>query len=240
MNNCGISFGNIFKNVASGDTITFHYSLFTLHFSLFTILSPCRGGHWPSAKLPFLGELTLPPGGKVAKIFDFCRMRGNPNPSPTATPSLFTLHYSLFTIHSSLFTIHSSLFTLPPVGAAIGRPPTNCVAICWFSAGKQLVIALRRCDFVKQNHTDEQCSPLRCLTNPPDKGQLADPVTNRAVCRVTNTTRQPVPNCLRALARPTNGNLIIPDSFCNPSQISPEKIRIFYKNNTLQAFFPIV
>ncbi|MBQ3147461.1 MAG: hypothetical protein IJB91_07015 [Oscillospiraceae bacterium] len=34
MNNCGISFGNILKNVASGDTITFHYSLFTLHFSL--------------------------------------------------------------------------------------------------------------------------------------------------------------------------------------------------------------
>ncbi|MBQ3147225.1 MAG: hypothetical protein IJB91_05800, partial [Oscillospiraceae bacterium] len=46
------------------------------------------------------------------------------------------------------------------VGAAIGRPPTNCNAICWFSAGKQSVIALRRCDFVKQNHTDEQCSPL--------------------------------------------------------------------------------
>ena len=31
MDNCGISFGNIFKNVAFGDTSTFHYSLFTIH-----------------------------------------------------------------------------------------------------------------------------------------------------------------------------------------------------------------
>ena len=59
------------------------------------------------------------------------------------------------------------------VGAAIGRPPTNCNAICWFSAGKQLVIALRRCDFVEQNHADERCSPLRCVTKLPDKQELA-------------------------------------------------------------------
>ena len=60
------------------------------------------------------------------------------------------------------------------VGAAIGRPPTNCNAICWFSAGKQSVIAFRRCDFVSQNHPDERSSPLRCLTKRPNKRGLAD------------------------------------------------------------------
>jgi len=58
------------------------------------------------------------------------------------------------------------------VGAAIGRPPTNCVAICWFSAGKQSVIAFWRCDFVLQNHPDERCSPLRRLTKLPDKREF--------------------------------------------------------------------
>ena len=58
------------------------------------------------------------------------------------------------------------------VGAAIGRPPTNCNAICWFSAGKQSIIALRRCDFVKQNHADERCSPLLSLTQLPEKWQF--------------------------------------------------------------------
>jgi len=34
-------------------------------------------------------------------------------------------------------------------------------------------------------------------------------VTIRAVCRVTNTTRQPVPNCPQVHTRPINGNLFI-------------------------------
>ena len=83
------------------------------------------------------------------------------------------------------------------VGAAIGRPPTNCNAICWFSAGKQSVIALRRCDFVKQNHADERhprvaslaplgqftfCSPLRCLTKLPDKRELAQFSFRFSIC----------------------------------------------------------
>ena len=64
MNNCGISFGNILKNVASGDTFTFHYSLFTFP-------SPHRRGRRPRR------PASLPPWGKVAKIFDFCRMRSS-------------------------------------------------------------------------------------------------------------------------------------------------------------------
>ena len=58
------------------------------------------------------------------------------------------------------------------VGAAIGRPPTNCVAICWFSAGKQCVIALRRCDFGLQNHAGDQWSPLHLRINCPGNGNF--------------------------------------------------------------------
>ena len=70
MDNGGISFGNIFKNVAFGDTITFHFSLFTLHSSLFTILSPCRGRRPrrpanlpPTARQTGIGRPGNEPGG---------------------------------------------------------------------------------------------------------------------------------------------------------------------------------
>ena len=37
------------------------------------------------------------------------------------------------------------------VGAIIDRPPTNCIAICWFPEGKTSFISLRRYGFVIQN-----------------------------------------------------------------------------------------
>ena len=93
-----------------------------------------------------------------------------------STVPLYADEFDLFVFGASLTSVFLSQqiavyrgISYGIVGAAIGRPPTNCNAICWFSAAKQLFIALRRCDFVSQNHADEQCSPLQCLFELTDK-----------------------------------------------------------------------
>ena len=69
------------------------------------------------------------------------------------------------------------------VGAAIGRPSTNCIAICWFSAGKQCIIALWRCDFVAQNHAGGRWPPLHSQFNSPINGNLLRYQRIVAICK---------------------------------------------------------